>query len=354
MAEKVTIQDLMECGVHFGHQVKRWNPKMKEFVYGVRNGIHIIDLTKTMHQLADACNFLQGLVYKGGDILFVGTKRQAQEIVKQAAEESEMFYVSERWLGGALTNHTTIRKSITRMRTIDKTIEKTSASMSKKELASFNRKSEKLHRNLDGISNMRKQPAALVIIDICKENIAVKEAQKLNIPIVAIVDTNGNPDTVDYPIPGNDDAIRSIKIMTSVISNSISVAAELYRTKAAEERAEKEKKRTEEAEKAKKLKEEKRTQKKSFPKPAVKEIPKAEKKTEVKPEAKEKSANTAPASKEKKEAKAETKKVEAPVKEAKPKEKTAKPETMKTEKKAEPKAKAKKEEAKETKEAVEF
>ena len=262
MSGKVTIQDLMECGVHFGHQVKRWNPKMKEYVYGVRNGISIIDLTKTMHQLADACNFLQGVVYKGGDILFVGTKRQAQEIIKQSAEKSGMFYISERWLGGTLTNNATIRKSISRMRAIDRTIEKDSSSMSKKELASLNRKGEKLHRNLDGISEMRKLPAALVIVDSRKEHIAVKEAQKLKIPIVAIVDTNGNPEDADYPIPGNDDAIRSIRIMTNVICDSITIAAELYRVKAAEEKAEKAKIRAEEAEKAKKLKEERRTNQK--------------------------------------------------------------------------------------------
>ena len=286
MSEKVTIQDLMECGVHFGHQIKRWNPKMKEYVYGVRNGIYIIDLTKTMHQLSDACNFLQGLVYKGGDILFVGTKRQAQEIVKQAAEKSGMYYISERWLGGTLTNNATIRKSINRMRTIDRTIEKSSSSMTKKELASLNRKGEKLHRNLDGISEMRKLPAALVIVDTCSESIAVKEARKLNIPIVAIVDTNGNPEDVNYPIPGNDDAIRSIKIMTNVIRDSISVAAELYRAKAAEEKAEKAKKRAEEAEKAKKLKEERKANRKPAPRTTAKPAPRATAKPVAKPVAK--------------------------------------------------------------------
>ncbi len=280
MSGKVTIQDLMECGVHFGHQVKRWNPKMKEYVYGVRNGIYIIDLAQTMHQLADACNFLQGVVYKGGNVLFVGTKRQAQEIVKQAAEKSGMYYVSERWLGGTLTNNATIRKSVNRMRTIDKTIEKSSNSMTKKELASLNRKGEKLHRNLDGISEMKKLPAALVIVDTCHEGIAVKEAKKLRIPIVAIVDTNGNPEDVEYPIPGNDDAIRSIKVITNVIGDSISVAAELYRAKAAEEKAEKAKKRAEEVEKAKKLKEEKKAAKK---RPAPKRKP-APKKAEPKAE----------------------------------------------------------------------
>lgn len=287
MSGKVTIQDLMECGVHFGHQVKRWNPKMKEFVYGVRNGIYIIDLTKTMKQLSDACNFLQTLVYQGGDVLFVGTKRQAQEIVKQTAMDSGMFYITERWLGGTLTNNATIRKSINRMRSIDKTIGKDN-SMTKKELASLNRKGDKLHKNLDGISEMRKLPAALVIVDICNESIAVKEALKLKIPIVAIVDTNGDPENINYPIPGNDDAIRSIKIMTKVIGDSIRVAAELYRAKAAEDKAEKAKVRAEEAEKSKKIREERAKAKKTERKPAPKKpfanrpaAPKKEEKVEI-------------------------------------------------------------------------
>ena len=372
MSGKVTIQDLMECGVHFGHQVKRWNPKMKEYVYGVRNGISIIDLTKTMHQLADSCNFLQGLVYKGGDILFVGTKRQAQEIVKNAAEKTGMYYISERWLGGTLTNNATIRKSISRMRAIDRTIEKDSGSMTKKELASLNRKGEKLHRNLDGISEMRKLPAALVIVDTCNESIAVKEAIKLKIPIVAVIDTNGNPDEVDYPIPGNDDAIRSIKILTNVIGDSISVAAELYRAKAAEEKAEKAKKRAEEAEKAKKLKEERRAKRnaprtdarpvakkaapktdakpvapKATPKPDAKPVaPKAAPKADAKPVVKKEKVETAP----KAEAKPVAKKADAPKADAKPVAKKAAPKA--TVKKAEPKKTAAKKT--EPKEAIEF
>jgi len=344
MSEKVTVQDLMECGVHFGHQVKRWNPKMKEFVYGVRNGIYIIDLTKTMQQLAGACNFLQSLVYKGGDVLFVGTKRQAQEIVKQTAVDSGMFYITERWLGGTLTNNATIRKSINRMRSIDKTIDRDN-SMTKKELASLNRKGDKLHRNLDGISEMRKLPAALVIVDICNESIAVKEALKLKIPIVAIVDTNGDPENIDYPIPGNDDAIRSIKIMTKVIGDSIRVAAELYRAKAAEEKAEKAKIRAEEAEKSKKLREERAKAKRAARKPAPRKpfAPRTEAKVEIKTaapktEAKVEIKKTAP----KTEAKVEIKKT-APIAEAKVEiKKTAPKAEAKVEiKKAAPKAEAK-------------
>jgi small subunit ribosomal protein S2 len=245
MSEKITIQDLMEAGVHFGHQVKRWNPKMKDFVYGVRNGIHVIDLTKTMRQLAGACKYLQEVVYNGGDILFVGTKRQAQEIVKESAEKSGMYFVSERWLGGTLTNNATIRKSISKMRSIDDSIQKNTEKMTKKELALLSRKSEKLHRNIDGISEMKRIPGALFIVDVCNENIAVREAKKLHIPIVGIVDTNGNPEDIDYPIPGNDDAIRSIKILAGVISDSVAAAADLYRKKVAEEKAERARKKAE-------------------------------------------------------------------------------------------------------------
>ena len=361
MSQKITIQDLMESGVHFGHQVKRWNPKMKNYVYGTRNGISIIDLTKTMRNLAEACNFLQTTVYNGGNILFVGTKRQAQEIVKQAAESSGMYYVSERWLGGTLTNNSTIRKSINRMYTIDKKMEDEGSKMTKKELASLNRKSNKLHRNLDGISSMKRLPAAIVIVDICNEEIAMKEARKLNIPIIAIVDTNGNPDNAEYPIPGNDDAIRSIRIMTSVLSDSITVAAELYRAKAAEEKAERAKKKAaEDAEKAKKREEKKQQQrskkhtagpKKPFTKPEaksetapIKEVKKAATKkaetpkaTEVKKEAKVevKKTETPKTTEVKKEAKAEVKKTEAPKAAEVKKEAKVEVDAVKEEKKAE-------------------
>ena len=237
MAEKVTIQNLLEAGVHFGHQVKRWNPKMKDYVYGVKSGIYIIDLTKTMRLLADACNFLQHSVANGGEILFVGTKRQAQEIVKEAAEKCGMHFVSERWLGGTLTNNATIRKSIGRMREIDGIMTSKGEKMAKKELASLRRQSERLHRNLDGISNLKQLPSVLVVVDVCNEDIAVREARKLKIPIVGIVDTNGDPELVNYPIPANDDALRSIKIITDVLVGSVALAAELYRKRYAEDQA---------------------------------------------------------------------------------------------------------------------
>lgn len=233
---KVTIQDLMEAGCHFGHQTKRWNPKMKEFVYGAQNGISIIDLTKTIRQIADACNFLQRVVADGGNILFVGTKRQAQQVVKEASEKTDMFYVSERWMGGILTNNVTIRKSINRMKDIDKTIEseKDTPTIKKKEIVKLSKLSEKLHLDLDGISEMRRLPQALVVVDVCHDHIAIAEARKLKIPIVAIVDTNGDPEKVDYPIAANDDAVRSIQIIVDLFIESIAVANEIYKKKASE------------------------------------------------------------------------------------------------------------------------
>ena len=235
---KITIKDLMEAGVHFGHQTKRWNPKMKDYVFGAKNGIYIIDLTKTMRQIAEASNFLQRRVMDGGEILFVGTKRQSQEVVKEAAEKTGMFHVTERWLGGTLTNNTTIQKSVSRMLEADKIIANPEAStMKKKEISSISRDNRKLHKNLDGIAKMKKLPAALVVVDICKEEIAVREARKLKIPVIAIVDTNADIDTVDYPIVANDDAVRSIKIIIDVLSESISYALEIYGRFAAERQA---------------------------------------------------------------------------------------------------------------------
>lgn len=236
---KITIKDLLEAGVHFGHQAKRWNPHMKDYVYGEKNGIYIIDLTKTMHQLVNACNFLQHVVMDGGKILFVGTKRQAQEVVKKTAEKTNMFHITERWLGGTLTNNTTIQKSIAKMDEIDKRINSPEAvlSIGKKELASLTRKSLRLHHNLYGIREMKKLPAAIVIVDICHDDIAVQEANKLKIPIVALVDTNGNPEKIDYPIAANDDAVRSIGIIINLFADAISDALELYQKCVAEEKA---------------------------------------------------------------------------------------------------------------------
>lgn len=235
---KVTINDLLEAGCHFGHQTKRWNPKMKHYVYGARNGISIIDLTITMRQIAAACNFLQNVVGKGGDILFVGTKRQAQQITRELAERTDMYYISERWMGGTLTNNVTIRKSIQKMFDLDKTLGSDAVKgLKKKELSIMTRDNVRLHRDLDGIADMKRLPAAMVIIDVCNDNIAVSEANKLNIPIVGICDTNANPDLIDYPVAANDDAVKSIKVITDLFCDAILVAKEVYQKRVVEERA---------------------------------------------------------------------------------------------------------------------
>ena len=288
---KISINDLLEAGCHFGHQTRRWNPKMKEYVYGAKNGISIIDLTKTMYQIAAACNFLQRVVANGGDILFVGTKRQIRELVKNLAEETGMFHVSERWLGGTLTNNVTIRKSITKMADIDKMLESDSAKgMKKKEIAGLARRAEKLHRDLDGIAAMKSLPAALVVIDVCNELNAVREANKLNIPIVAIVDTNGDPSLVDYPVAANDDAVKSVQVITGLFSEAVKIAKEIHQKKVAEER--------DAAEAAKKLAQEKADDDEKADKES-----KPRRRAPRKDEAKEVKAEAKPA--EKSEAKAE-------------------------------------------------
>ena len=234
---KISIKDLLEAGCHFGHQTRRWNPRMKDFVYASKNDISIIDLTKTMYQIGAACNFLQHVVAEGGEILFVGTKRQIRDVIKGLAADTGMYSVSERWLGGTLTNNVTIRKSITKMAEIDATLNSEAVNtMKKKEISGLARRGEKLHRDLDGIAAMKKLPAALVIVDVCNEINAVREAIKLNIPIVAIVDTNGDPTLVDYPIAANDDAVKSVEIITGLLRDSIKVAAEVYHKKVTEER----------------------------------------------------------------------------------------------------------------------
>ena len=234
---KITINDLLEAGCHFGHQTRRWNPRMKKFVYGAKNGISIIDLTTTMHQIAAACNFLQKTVANGGDVLFVGTKRQLRDLIKDLADKTGMFYVSERWLGGTLTNNQTIRKSVEKMAEIDQILQSDSVStMKKKEASGLARRGQKLHRDLDGIANMKKLPAAIVIVDVCNELNAVREANKLNIPIVALVDTNGDPTLVDYPVATNDDAVKSVQIITDLFAEAIKIAKEIHLKRVAEER----------------------------------------------------------------------------------------------------------------------
>ena len=234
---KITINDLLEAGCHFGHQTRRKNPRMKKFVYGAKNGIEIIDLTKTMHQIAAACNFLQKIVANGGDVLFVGTKRQIRDLIREMAEKTGMYYVSERWLGGTLTNNQTIRKSIEKMAEIDEIINSEAVNgMKKKEVSGLARRAQKLHRNLDGIAAMKKLPAALIVVDVCNEQNAVQEANKLNIPIVALVDTNGDPTMVDYPVATNDDAVKSVQIITDLFGEAIKIAKEIHLKRVTEER----------------------------------------------------------------------------------------------------------------------
>jgi small subunit ribosomal protein S2 len=216
------MTELLEAGVHFGHQTKRWNPKMKPFIFEKRNAIYIIDLGATVRQLDHATKFLQNVASQKGKVLFVGCKKQAQEAIKEAALACEQFYVNQRWLGGTLTNLTTIRKSIARLKYIEE-IESNPvySKMGKKELAALSREGEKLKRNLEGIRGMEKLPDAMVVIDTTREAIAVAEARRLNIPIVAIVDTNANPELIDYPIAGNDDAIRAIRVVLQRLVDSI-------------------------------------------------------------------------------------------------------------------------------------
>ena len=234
---KITINDLLEAGCHFGHQTRRWNPRMKDFVYTVKGGISIIDLTKTMRQIADACNFLQRTVAEGGEVLFVGTKPQLRETIKELAERTGMYCVSERWLGGTLTNNITIRKSIAKMNEIDALLSSDAVNgMKKKEVASMSHRAEKLHRDLDGIAAMKSLPKVMVVVDVNNEMNAVREAIRLHIPIVAIVDTNGDPTLVDYPVAANDEAVKSVGIITNIFADAIKVAKEIYNKRAAEER----------------------------------------------------------------------------------------------------------------------
>ncbi len=218
----VAMKQLLEAGVHFGHQTKRWDPKMAEYIYQARNGIHIIDLQKTSKKIDEAYAFIKEIAEEGKDILFVGTKKQAQECIKEAAIKSNMFYVDQRWLGGMLTNFKTIRKRIERLNKLEEMQEDgTFDVLPKKEVAGLKNEMEKLEKNLGGIKNMTKMPGAMFVVDPKNERIAILEAKKLNIPIIGLVDTNCNPEDVDYPIPGNDDAIRAVKLITDVMANAI-------------------------------------------------------------------------------------------------------------------------------------
>ncbi|WP_243386887.1 30S ribosomal protein S2 [Bacillus kexueae] len=218
----ISMKQLLEAGVHFGHQTRRWNPKMKKYIFTERNGIYIIDLQKTVKKVEEAYQFTKELAANGGTILFVGTKKQAQESVKEEAERAGMYYINQRWLGGTLTNFETIQKRIQRLKDIRKMEEDgTFEVLPKKEVVQLNKELERLEKFLGGIKDMKQLPDALFVIDPRKERIAVAEARKLNIPIIGIVDTNCDPDEIDYVIPANDDAIRAVKLLTSKIADAI-------------------------------------------------------------------------------------------------------------------------------------
>ncbi|OFV97778.1 MAG: 30S ribosomal protein S2 [Acidobacteria bacterium RIFCSPLOWO2_12_FULL_54_10] len=216
------MKELLEAGVHFGHQTKRWNPKMKEFIFGERNGIHIIDLQKTLRMFKEASRFATQLAAEGKLILFVGTKRQAQEAIAEEAKRCEMYYINQRWLGGLLTNFTTIQKSIQRLKDLDDMSQNGRYELlPKKEVIRLERERKHLEQNLAGIKNLPVLPDALFVVDSFKEEIAVKEAKKLGIPVIGVVDTNCDPGQVDWPIPGNDDALRAIRLFTSKIADAV-------------------------------------------------------------------------------------------------------------------------------------
>ncbi len=223
----VTLQDLLMAGTHFGHLTRRWNPKMKKFIFMEKNGIYIIDIKKTLAMLQQACEEVARIVRSGEKILFVGTKKQAKDIIRIEAQRCGQFYVNERWLGGTLTNFVTIKKSIKRLKNLEKMAsDGTYEKLTKKEILHIEREKEKLERILGGIKDMNKLPGALFVVDVKKEAIAIREADRLNIPIIGLIDTNSDPDLIDFPIPGNDDAFKSINLITRSIADAIIEAQE--------------------------------------------------------------------------------------------------------------------------------
>ncbi len=237
----IALKDLLEAGVHFGHQTKRWNPKMKAYIFGERNGIYIIDLSKTAKLFRDAEQFASSLAADGRTILFVGTKRQAQDAIAEEAQRSGMFFVNQRWLGGLLTNFSTIQRSLARLRDLEAMeTDGRYESLSKKEIAQIEKEKKKLQKNLEGIRHMSRLPDALFVVDTRKEKIAVDEARKLKIPVIGVVDTNCDPDEVDYVIPGNDDALRAIRLFASRIADAILAGRGIRESAQAEETEESE------------------------------------------------------------------------------------------------------------------
>lgn len=248
MATTGLIKQLLEAGVHFGHQTRKWNPKMKKYIFGQRSGIYIIDLEQTADALIAACDFLKSKAEQGAEILFVGTKKQAQDIIKEEATRCEMFFVNQRWLGGTLTNFSTVQKSIERLKGYQFMQESGQLdNFTKKEAQEIKKEMDKMSKNLSGILQMKRLPAALFVVDPKKDEIAVKEARKLSIPVVSLIDTNGDPDMIDFVIPGNDDAIKSIKFVTLLIADAVLEGRKGY----AESRREEAQKAAEEAKKEK-------------------------------------------------------------------------------------------------------
>ena len=233
----VTLKDMFDAGLHFGHQTKRWNPKMKGYIFDKRNGIHIIDLTQSVQLLDEAAEFLRNTVLNGKKVLFVATKKQAQELTKETAVSVDQFYITERWLGGTLTNSKTIRSSVKRMRQLQATAKANGGELSehKQEASMLRRELMKLERNLTGIADMAEQPGAVIVVDCVKEANAVKEAVRLKIPVIAIVDTNADPEPIDYVIPGNDDSVLGVELILGALAKVIKTANDEYSAKAAEE-----------------------------------------------------------------------------------------------------------------------
>lgn len=297
-AKTVGIQDLLDAGLHFGHQTKRWNPKMRRYIHGAKNGIYVIDLNKTLSQLELAKTFLNDVVLRGDKVLFVGTKKQAREIFKNTAADAEQPYVIHRWLGGMLTNSKTIHSSVARMQELQKMEEDGSMEkLPKKEVSVLRREKVKLERNLTGIANLEKKPGALFVVDLKREKLAIAEAHRLNIPIVALVDTNADPDEVEYPIPGNDDSLRSIGLIAEILGETIKQAHETYAAKAKAEKEAREKAEAEEREKARIAREERQK----------KEVEEKKKREEVLKKIREQKKAEAKAAKEAKKAAEETK-----------------------------------------------
>lgn len=235
----IALKDLLEAGVHFGHQTKRWNPKMKQYIFGERNGIYIIDLGKTAKLFREAEQFVTNLAADGRTILFVGTKRQAQDAIAEEAQRCNMFFVNQRWLGGLLTNFTTIQRSLARLRDLEAMeTDGRYETLSKKEISQLEKEKRKLQKNLEGIRHMSRLPDALFVVDTRKEKIAVDEARKLKIPVIGVVDTNCDPDEVDYVIPGNDDALRAIRLFASKIADAVTGGRGIRESAQAEESAE--------------------------------------------------------------------------------------------------------------------